>query len=830
MYAHGANSLTKPPKYRAFISYSHRDAAWGDWLHKGLESYRVPKPLIGRETRVGPVPARLFPVFRDREELPTTSDLSHAIDDALRSSLFLIVMCSPSAAASQWVNEEIRAFKHLHGEDQILAIIVDGEPNATDKGAPEDECFPEALRFRLDPGGRLTTERTEPIAADARPQGDGKEDALLKLLSGLLAVNFNDLKQREIQAARKRARIAQGIAAAMALLAIAALGAGWVAFQNQQIAEEQTAIAIAQRQIAEAETRRADAARKVADEQRQIAEARLREALIERTGPTIADGRAAAQQGAVETAMANAHAALASALDIEDAALTAQAAQFGRDLVLDDRLEAVLEGRYPVGLAIPRLRNAEISETGNVIMVRRGDQLLLWQRLTGALLLRLKGVETAAFRPDGGIGGILAGGQVFAVAPDTGQATLVKTLTAGSGAPAPVSRASASPGGRFAAVLSGDALSLVDLITGNTAQILALDGGATRQFAWSADGRYLAAIDSEPPRARFWSTESRNAVADITPAGAVNAIRIDQDIALIDADGGLGIVNLLTGQTAIPADVDRVDDILIGADGRVIVAPALGPPLVLSPDGVTETTVGTEAVFGLVGLRADGREVLVRGATQFALHDVETGDLIRKIGPSGSVPAAFHLAKSGDYLAILGEDGVVTVWSLGDGRQTFTYRPQHRVEWLTMLDAPMGALLMIQNREGSVSLHRAEPSRLFGTGLVSFDAPLANGLIAVNGYYPTPARLWDIATRHPVSDLPGPVMAADPVTGRLLTRDGADLAVTHLDANKVELHAREPRIVHATFGANEHLALQTPEAVLLINTKTGATLGKWSAV
>ena len=207
--AHRGIPLNAEYKYRAFISYSHQDKTWGDWLHKGLESYRVPKPLIGRETRFGPVPARLFPVFRDREELPTTSDLSHAIDDALRDSLMLIVMCSPASAASQWVNEEIRAFKHLHGEDRILAIVIGGEPNATDKGAPTDECFPEALRYKVGPDGALTDERTEPIAADARPHGDGKDDALLKLLSGVLAVNFNDLKQREVQAARRRARIAQ---------------------------------------------------------------------------------------------------------------------------------------------------------------------------------------------------------------------------------------------------------------------------------------------------------------------------------------------------------------------------------------------------------------------------------------------------------------------------------------------------------------------------------------------------------------------------------------------------------------------------------------------
>jgi hypothetical protein len=55
------------PKYRAFLSYSHRDAKWADWLHKALESYRTPKRLVGSTTPRGPVAKRLTPIFRDRE-------------------------------------------------------------------------------------------------------------------------------------------------------------------------------------------------------------------------------------------------------------------------------------------------------------------------------------------------------------------------------------------------------------------------------------------------------------------------------------------------------------------------------------------------------------------------------------------------------------------------------------------------------------------------------------------------------------------------------------------------------------------------------------------
>jgi len=193
------------PKYWESISYSHRDTKWGDWLHRALETYRVPRRLIGRRSGEDTVPKRLYPVFRDREELPTAASLSDSVEQALRQSRYLIVICSPNAAASRWVNEEVRLFKAMGREDCILCLIVDGEPNATDKldgGLPE--CFPLALRHRVTPDGELTEERTEPIAADVRPGGDGKQTAKLRLLAGLLGVGFDELKRRERQRVIRR--------------------------------------------------------------------------------------------------------------------------------------------------------------------------------------------------------------------------------------------------------------------------------------------------------------------------------------------------------------------------------------------------------------------------------------------------------------------------------------------------------------------------------------------------------------------------------------------------------------------------------------------------
>lgn len=211
-------------KYWAFISYSHSDDRWGRWLHRKLETYRVPRVLAGKPSRDGVVPRRLYPVFRDREELPISADLGINIKMALHRARYLIVICSPKSARSLWVSEEVRYFKQLGRENRVLCFIVDGEPNATDKpGQEEEECFPVPVRFHVDAQGELTSERVEPIAGDARRTKDGPRNALIKLIAGLLGVNYDDLRRRE----RVRRLRAWGETALLTTLAVVSLVAAW---------------------------------------------------------------------------------------------------------------------------------------------------------------------------------------------------------------------------------------------------------------------------------------------------------------------------------------------------------------------------------------------------------------------------------------------------------------------------------------------------------------------------------------------------------------------------------------------------------------------------
>jgi hypothetical protein len=157
-------------KYCAFISYSHVDKAWAKWLHHALESYRKPKHLASAKAGESHLSSRLTPVFRDQEELPSASDLSFKIRESLEHSENLILICSPSAARSKWVDREVQIFKQMGRSDRIFCLIVDGDPTAIDT---VQDCFPPSLRDRYDAHGQLLPDKVEPIAADVRKQGDG---------------------------------------------------------------------------------------------------------------------------------------------------------------------------------------------------------------------------------------------------------------------------------------------------------------------------------------------------------------------------------------------------------------------------------------------------------------------------------------------------------------------------------------------------------------------------------------------------------------------------------------------------------------------------------
>lgn len=120
-------------EYFAFISYKSEDVEWAMWVQHELEHYHLPASFNGRTD----IRRELRPIFRDIDEL-SAGNLPDQIRQALENSQNLIVICSPKAAESPWVNQEVETFISLGRINRIFPFIVEGNSPS--------EFFPLALR------------------------------------------------------------------------------------------------------------------------------------------------------------------------------------------------------------------------------------------------------------------------------------------------------------------------------------------------------------------------------------------------------------------------------------------------------------------------------------------------------------------------------------------------------------------------------------------------------------------------------------------------------------------------------------------------------------
>lgn len=193
--------------YWAFLSYSHgdlrpcrwpflrwlhlqplirlRDRTWGRWFHQRLEAFRIPGWLAGQVDYPGkPGGQRLTKVFRDRDELPLSSDLGKSLYDALDASRHFVILCSPRAAQSKWINAEVQHTLETKDAGKIIAVILEGDPGSVD---PLKRCLPDGLRI----------ESVRVI--DARSGKAGKKAAVLQVIAFLTGVPLEVIEQAHCQ-------------------------------------------------------------------------------------------------------------------------------------------------------------------------------------------------------------------------------------------------------------------------------------------------------------------------------------------------------------------------------------------------------------------------------------------------------------------------------------------------------------------------------------------------------------------------------------------------------------------------------------------------------
>ena len=177
--------MSQQYKYFAFISYNSKDTEWGKRVQKKLENYRMPATQCSEH---GWERTPIKPVFFAPTDIQP-GGLTEELQERLRASRNLIVICSPHSAKSEWVGKEIAFFHQLGRTEQIHFFIVDGTPHS---GNSETECFNPIVE---------TLGLPEILGANIHEKiyrwpWMNRERAYVQLISKLLGVEFDAIWQR----------------------------------------------------------------------------------------------------------------------------------------------------------------------------------------------------------------------------------------------------------------------------------------------------------------------------------------------------------------------------------------------------------------------------------------------------------------------------------------------------------------------------------------------------------------------------------------------------------------------------------------------------------
>lgn len=203
-------------QFFAFISYNSHDTAWGKILQKKLEGYRMPATLCSEH---GWERKPIKPVFFAPTDIQP-GGLTEELQERLKASRNLIVICSPRSAQSEWVGKEIAFFHSLGRTKDIHFFIIDGIPHS---GNPATECFNPVVD---------TLGLPEILGANIHEKiyrwpWLNRERAYVQLITKLLGVEFDSIWQRHKRLLRQKiAAWTMGI-----VLVLAALVGVWLSNQ-----------------------------------------------------------------------------------------------------------------------------------------------------------------------------------------------------------------------------------------------------------------------------------------------------------------------------------------------------------------------------------------------------------------------------------------------------------------------------------------------------------------------------------------------------------------------------------------------------------------------
>jgi WD40 repeat protein len=239
--------------YDAFISYSHAaDGQLASALQRALQRFARPLHRL-----------RALRIFRDDESLAASDNLGREIEDALSRSRFLILLASPAAAASPWVELEVAWWRAAKPVDRLLICLTAGtiawDADSGDFDWRRTTALPRVLSRAFPAEPRYARLDRVPRTSTMLSLGNTAfRDAVRDLASPIHDVPKDALESEDVLQRRRTTRVARvALALLVVLTVLSGLGA-CVAMRERDAARRQAAIAVSRSLAASAMALRDD--------------------------------------------------------------------------------------------------------------------------------------------------------------------------------------------------------------------------------------------------------------------------------------------------------------------------------------------------------------------------------------------------------------------------------------------------------------------------------------------------------------------------------------------------------------------------------------------
>jgi WD40 repeat protein len=660
--------------FDAFISYSRADQVFANHLKTALESYKAPKDLG--------LPGRHLKIFRDQSDF-TGVDYFASIGKHLGQSRSLILVCSPNARRSEYVNDEIRRFVQSRADGRVIPVLCAGMPN-NENGPEAEKAFPDALYETME----------MPLAVDYRGF-DARKDRVNRgafenpwytLLANLLDMGRNEIEQRDKRRQARQRRIQIAIAAAFFVVILAGLVISLVLWRRAVIARNEAfSRELAAGSLAQLETD-PDRSVKLAVEALRIspteqAEAALRESLMRNRVLAVMTGKGRINAGALSADgrvfAAGGHDKKLRIWNVQTGGLLAELPGH-TDIIVDvafspdglrvataswDRTARIWDVRAKRSVRVlpdhgASVTSVRFSHDGRVMATGDGDgRVRIWDAARGTLLHTIpahdwkgsmvEGVTRVAFSPDdsqlltsGGVQSTATGDPVARLW-SVGTGTLVREFPSKKGEVV-VSQFSRD-GQRVLIVSTRDAPRVWEVSTGKVLGELLGTTGLVDAGALSPDGESVVTSDTNENGA-IW--DARTSVVRTANVGHIVAAAFDETgtrAAVSDGDG----VRIWDARTGVPEERK-----LLGQDGIKVLLFGRAPETL-----ITAGEDGSARVWSLRGAQRELELTLRERADE---------------GPFFSADGKWLLARAG---------GSAMAWNLSDGSELARFETYYGYAW-----------------------------------------------------------------------------------------------------------------------------------------------------